>query len=1188
MDALAAYLTRLHTQFRENHGKDPRFVEIAAGDGLLSSALNRRLKPLGIHIRATDIGDVDDLGTIFPPEVEMKEGAETAQEADIILGSWWPARTSAVVPFDLQVLQNLAANPEKTLVLVNRGEALTNSRSFWNFLEATPSKLRSFEPRGINYTRDGEELATPWYFFSTSLSDLGATRVTVFRSAQGKEIPDLRPEHLPRTEAEDVRWDLQNTRRLRELLQDESVWRDFRKYTERGNLQRWLNLYLNSPSPSLRSWVESLVAVPEGTREGLKGLSEAYRVLQEAGTQAPYELLNLLVERGGREAAGVLNRLPKVWNALAQRGWSGERRLAWVDRVSHGGGERTGQAFDLTVEALEAPLIRKTAETQNDEALLSQIRDYWLFKTSLEAQRGAQRRQVGEWIPKLRETALAALSLSPPESLSDWVEHLQNLPYAENIKINRLRSLAIQASKEMDIHVWGDFRKTIHNYPSRENIRLIERYLEKARQMDSPPPRVIPLLEEALKLAGEIYNGKLNLAEAKASLSPRMREQLRFPASETPNREEISEFAVSVREAWDEFHNGISMADAEALSRIAVSLQRYALSCCSLNNHEMSLEEAEKLSTLIAVLYGSGYGHEGWLALSRTFRDSTRRWRLRLEERRSDPGSRGPVQDFVDEIQAFQREIKIQSALAYEIALQVQDHYHDHLDPLAENFGQSLGLNAEEKGLYSSNQYRSMAVFLLAQHLNQAHIPGGNPEIARQVLHSLGRENLLAPPELTLKSTPRPFFYGETDFPENLHQVGGKALGLSRLTRWKPGQVPAGFVLPARPAGYRLNAQEVEALFHALVELENRTGKAFGEGLRVSVRSGAALSMPGTMETRLNVESFEDVLRQVEAVYESWNHESARAFRLRNGVPDSWGTAVNVVAMIDGTRDPQSGAGIALSWENADHAVQIAYGRQVSGEELVKGYHPGKDPLPSPELEEELRLSIREFEQRWGEALGLAHPVPIEVEFTVESGRLYFLQIRRAHLSPEEEVAWTARKVREGVFKREEAVRELGGRHRLQRLLSSGARIDFSQSDNALLYRGEIGVGPPVSGQLAFNADQISAILQQGSRAIYATDDPDAEASYKNGLFAGAALVAGGNPLSHLVTLTKSTPQFTYLAASFRLTPSGLLILPGERAFRQGTFITLDPARGNIYEGPMEIIHGESPAAEDIRFILGK
>jgi len=110
--------------------------------------------------------------------------------------------------------------------------------------------------------------------------------------------------------------------------------------------------------------------------------------------------------------------------------------------------------------------------------------------------------------------------------------------------------------------------------------------------------------------------------------------------------------------------------------------------------------------------------------------------------------------------------------------------------------------------------------------------------------------------------------------------------------------------------------------------------------------------------------------------------------------------------------------------------------------------------------------------------------------------------------------------------------------------------------------------------------------LAQGARAIFTTGDPNAEASAQGALQAGAVLVSGGNPLSHLASLSRSSPQLSFMSGNFGVTPDGFLIFPGERIFRSGASLTLDPRNGRIYEGEMNIAQGESPIAAEIRFLL--
>jgi len=112
-----------------------------------------------------------------------------------------------------------------------------------------------------------------------------------------------------------------------------------------------------------------------------------------------------------------------------------------------------------------------------------------------------------------------------------------------------------------------------------------------------------------------------------------------------------------------------------------------------------------------------------------------------------------------------------------------------------------------------------------------------------------------------------------------------------------------------------------------------------GRPLLVSVRSGAAVSMPGMMDTILNLDPREQLAAAVTGVFDSWDTPRARTYRSLHDIPDDLGTAVTVQAMVFGDRDEHSGAGVAFS-RDPNTGSPGSYGEVLfghHGEDVVSG-----------------------------------------------------------------------------------------------------------------------------------------------------------------------------------------------------------------------------------------------------------
>lgn len=298
-------------------------------------------------------------------------------------------------------------------------------------------------------------------------------------------------------------------------------------------------------------------------------------------------------------------------------------------------------------------------------------------------------------------------------------------------------------------------------------------------------------------------------------------------------------------------------------------------------------------------------------------------------------------------------------------------------------------------------------------------------------------------------------------------RIGGKAASLLAMARLGL-PVPPAFVVPTAVARAWAQAGQLPEgfagqLMAGVRGLEAATGRRFGGAERpllVAVRSGAAVSMPGMMETLLNLgltdavaaglatetgnPAFVDSLRAafhaqftacvgavpgdapsqllaaVAAVMASWNSRRARRYRAHHGIPDDLGTAVTVQAMVFGNLCDRSGTGVMFS-RNPISGEPAPWGEwlaRAQGEALVAGTH-NAEPLERlaatlPEAHAQLLAGARALEQAGRDAQ--------DIEFTIEAGRLYFLQSRAAKRTARAAVTIAMAMHDEGLISREEAL----------------------------------------------------------------------------------------------------------------------------------------------------------------------
>jgi pyruvate,orthophosphate dikinase len=329
---------------------------------------------------------------------------------------------------------------------------------------------------------------------------------------------------------------------------------------------------------------------------------------------------------------------------------------------------------------------------------------------------------------------------------------------------------------------------------------------------------------------------------------------------------------------------------------------------------------------------------------------------------------------------------------------------------------------------------------------------------------------------------------------------------------------------------------------------------------RVSVRSGAAVSMPGMMNTILDVDPAE-VTSAVAAVFESWHTPRATTYRELHGIPHDLGTAVTVQAMVYGDRDGHSGAGVAFSRDpNTGEPTpygEVLFGQQgvavVSGRSATRPLHDLADREPA--VWADLREALHRIEAHYRDACS--------VEFTFESGRLWLLQVRPGGLTARAAVRVAVDLVDEGVLTRGEAVRRVDP-HTVDH---HTPRVDLAGAD--LFTRG-LGACPGVAaGRVATTAD--NAVRMAGPVILVR---PHTSPLDMHGLAAARGVVtATGGPASHAAVVARSMRKPAVVAAT-GLTVEPGAVHAGDRTITEGTFVTIDGTGGEVVIGSPRILEG--------------
>jgi pyruvate,orthophosphate dikinase len=504
------------------------------------------------------------------------------------------------------------------------------------------------------------------------------------------------------------------------------------------------------------------------------------------------------------------------------------------------------------------------------------------------------------------------------------------------------------------------------------------------------------------------------------------------------------------------------------------------------------------------------------------------------------------------------------------------------------------------------------------------------------------------------------------DFSEGSREMrellGGKGAGIAEMTRvLGPDRVPPGFTITTaacveymragRTAPSGLSGQVDEAL----ARLEARAGKRLGDPenpLLVSVRSGARESMPGMLDTVLNlglndvsvvglarragserfawdsyrrlVQMFGNVVRgipgerleeeiarikrerhatldteldtaalraltgrfkalyefpsdpreqleqAIRAVFDSWMGDRAVSYRRLNGIPDEWGTAVNVQQMVYGNLGDTSGSGVAFSRNELTGASDCSgdFLANAQGEDVVSGVRTPRDlselqewmPEAADQLVEILRVLERQYKDMQ------------DTEFTIEEGRLYMLQTRSAKRPAQAAVRFAFDAVGEGLLTEAEAIATIDAGS-LDALLHPTFDPDAAYE---VLARGVAASPGAAKGAIVFTAQEAVDAAADGADVILVRSFTEAE-DVAGFHAAKGILTSEGGKASHaaLVARGMGRPAVTGASALDVDLHAGELRV-GELVLRRGDLIAIDGSTGAITTEDVPLVEGRA------------
>ena len=489
--------------------------------------------------------------------------------------------------------------------------------------------------------------------------------------------------------------------------------------------------------------------------------------------------------------------------------------------------------------------------------------------------------------------------------------------------------------------------------------------------------------------------------------------------------------------------------------------------------------------------------------------------------------------------------------------------------------------------------------------------------------------------------------------------LGGKGANLAEMTKIGL-PVPPGFTITTKACNdyYENNKTIKEEIIDQIEEklsiLEKDLNKKLGSEenpLLVSVRSGAVISMPGMMDTILNlglndktvlalakatdnerfaydsyrrfIQMFSDVAMEVqkykfenvldrykeennfkfdtdlttehlkaiveeykniykkevgedfpqdpkkqlmlavEAVFRSWNNPRAIVYRRLNDIDNNLGTAVNIQSMVFGNMGNTSGTGVAFTRDPAtgDNKLLGEYLINAQGEDVVAGI---RTPQPIDTLKEAMPEIYKQFIDTV-KTLEHHYKDMQDVEFTIEKGRLFFLQTRNGKRTAASAINVAVDLVNEGLITKEEAIMRIEPKQ-LDQLLHPKFE-DKALKEATVLTKGLPASPGAGSGKIYFSAEDATKASQNGEKVILVRQETSPE-DIEGMVCSEGILTARGGMTSHAAVVARGMGKCCVAGCGeIKVDEAAKEVRKDDLVLKEGDFISLDGSTGVVYLG---------------------
>jgi pyruvate, orthophosphate dikinase len=497
--------------------------------------------------------------------------------------------------------------------------------------------------------------------------------------------------------------------------------------------------------------------------------------------------------------------------------------------------------------------------------------------------------------------------------------------------------------------------------------------------------------------------------------------------------------------------------------------------------------------------------------------------------------------------------------------------------------------------------------------------------------------------------------------------LGGKGANLAEMTSLGI-PVPQGFTVTTEACnkyyddGKVITQEIINEIHETMAKLEEISGKKFGSvenPLLVSVRSGARASMPGMMDTILNlglndetveamakltgnprfaydsyrrfIQMFADVVMDVEkrnfenildevkeakgvkldtelnaddlkevvkkfkafyksakgeefpsdpklqliesitAVFRSWDNPRAIVYRRMNDIPSSWGTAVNVQAMVFGNKGETSGTGVAFSRNpsTGEKKIYAEYLMNAQGEDVVAGIRTPEDistlEQRNPEVYKQFMDIVNTLENHYKDMQ--------DMEFTIEDGILYFLQTRNGKRTAQAALKIAVDLVEEGMATKAEAILKVDPKQ-LDSLLHPA--FDAADMKAAKVIAKGLPASPGAAcGKITFTAEEAKERAEKGEKVVLVRLETSPE-DIEGMVAAEGILTVRGGMTSHAAVVARGMGTCCVAGCGdLKVNEEARTVEVSGLVLTENDYLSIDGSTGNVYAQAIKTVEPE-------------